>query len=199
MVNPRKRTDVTVDFGGIESGGGRKIPDGEYLMQVLSIEEKESQDGNAYLAWKWKVVDGEYKGATIYDNTSLKPTALWRLKTLLECLGVDVPNGKMGLNLKEYQGKSLLAEVTNETYQGKERPRISSFLRGIPTAKSAAAAKAPVAEDPFVKGAEVKFEYEGANVIAPIVQVEGSKLIVSVTIDGAEEEWELDKSEVVLA
>lgn len=199
MVNPRKRTDVTVDFGGIESGGGRKIPDGEYLMEVISIEEKVSQDDNIYLAWKWKVCDGEYKGATIYDNTSLKPTALWRLKTLLECLGVDVPNGKLGLNLKEYQAKSLLAEVTNETYQGKERPRISSFLRGIPTAKSAAAAKAPVAEDPFVKGAEVKFEYEGANVIAPIVQVEGSKLIVSVTIDGAEEEWELDKSEVVLA
>ena len=197
MVNPRKRTDVTVDFGGIESGGGRKIPDGEYLMEVLSIEEKESQDGNAYLAWKWKVVDGEYKGATIYDNTSLKPTALWRLKTLLECLGVDVPNGKLGLNLKEYQGKSLLAEVTNETYQGKERPRISSFLRGI--VKSTSVASSAAAEDPFVKGANVKFDYDGSHIVAPIVQVEGSKLIVSVTIDGANEEWELDKSEVVIA
>lgn len=198
MVNFRKRTDVTVDFGGIESGGGRKIPDGEYLMEVQSIEEKESQDGNPYLAWKWKVMDGEYKGATIYDNTSLKATALWRLKTLLECLGVDVPNGKFGLNLKEYQGLSLLAEVTNETYQGKERPRISGFLRGIPKTGSATRS-APAAEDPFVKGAKVKFDYEGSQLTAPIVQVEGSKLIVSVTIDGDTEEWELDKSEVVIA
>jgi hypothetical protein len=198
MVNPRKRTDVTVDFGGVEGGGGRKIPDGEYLMEVFSIEEKESQDGNPYLAWKWKVCDGEYKGATIYDNTSLKATALWRLKTLLECLGVDVPNGKMGLNLKEYHGLSLLAEVTNETYQGKERPRISNFLRGIPK-KGAATSSAPAAEDPFVKGAKVKFDYEGDSMTATIVQVEGSKLIVGVTIDGAQEEWELDKNEVVIA
>jgi len=198
MVNPRKRSDITIDFSGVESGGSRKIPDGQYLLSVLGIEEKESQSGDIYLAWKWKVADGEYKGATIYDNTSLKPTALWRLKTLLECLGVDVPGGKLGLNLKEYQGLSLLAEVTNETYQGKERPRISGFLRGIGKSVTASAPSA-VAEDPFKKGVEVKFEYEGANVIAPIVQVDGTKLIVSVTIDGAEEEWELDKSEVVLA
>ena len=58
----KKRADVTVDFTGIESGG-RAVADGNYVLEVISIEEKESSEGNPYLAWKWKVTDdGPYKG-----------------------------------------------------------------------------------------------------------------------------------------
>lgn len=192
MAGPmKKRADISVDFSGVESGGGRAVPDGEYLIEVISIEEKESQEGNIYLAWKWKIVDGPYKGATLYDNTSLKPTALWRLKSLLECLGVDVPSGKLGLNLSEYKGKSLLAEVANETYQGKQKPRISSFLRGI--------AKATPASNGPKKGSAVTFDYEGEQMNGVITAVEGSKVIVQVEIDGAKEEWEMNSSDVTLA
>ena len=47
MAGPKKRADVTIDFSGVESGG-RPVPDGEYLMEVLSVEEKETNDEAAY-------------------------------------------------------------------------------------------------------------------------------------------------------
>lgn len=189
MAGPKKRTDCTVDFSGVESGG-RAVPDGEYLLEVISIEEKESSEGNAYLAWKWKVADGTYKGATIYDNTSLKSTALWRLKTLLECLGVDVTNGKMALNFKEYIGKTCLVQVANETYQGKQKPRIGEFLRSLPTSS------ASTSSNPYKKGVKVSFQYEGNEMEGEVASVEGDNVVVIVEIDGEKEEWEMSSSEL---
>jgi hypothetical protein len=191
MAGPKKRSDVTVDFSGVESGG-RAVPDGEYLIECLSVEEKESQEGNAYLAWKWKVADGAYKGATVYDNTSLKPTALWRLKSLLECLGEEV-DGKFGLNLGSYKGRTTLAVIANETYQGKQKPRITDFLRGIPQTSKSEAASGPK------KGSKVTFEYEGAQMPGVVQGIEGGKVVVLVEVDGSPEEWELEISEVTLA
>ena len=191
MAGPKKRADVTIDFNGVESGG-RSVPDGEYLIEVLSVEEKETNAGDStYLAWKWKVVDGAYKGATIYDNTSLKATALWRLKSLLECLGMEA-SGKLSLNFPELRGKRLLAEVANETYQGKQKPRIAGFLRGIDTAPAAPA-------DGIKVGAQVSFEYEGSQMSAKVTSLDGSKVVVLVEVDGEQEEWELDRSDLTLA
>jgi len=192
MAGPKKRSDCTVDFSGVESGG-RAVPDGEYLLEVVSIEEKVSSEGNAYLAWKWKVADGAYKGASIYDNTSLKSTALWRLKTLLECLGVDVSDGKMSLNFKEYLGKTCLVMVANETYQGKQKPRIGEFLRGLPSAPSSREAGA------YKKGSSVSFGYEGSQMMGKVVSVDGSTVVVEVEVEGELEEWELDSSELTAA
>jgi len=196
MAGPssRKRSDVSVDFSGVESGG-RSVPDGEYLLEVLSIEEKESQEGNAYLAWKWKVADGTYKGVTIYDNTSLKPTALWRLKGLLECLGVDVTDGKMALSFKDYIGMKTMAAIGNETYQGKQKPRIMDFLRdAAPTeSSSSTATKGPK------KGSKVTFDFDGSQMEGTVQGMESGKVVVLVKVDGNEEEWELDPSELTEA
>lgn len=193
MAGPKKRSDVTVDFTGVESGGGRAIPDGEYLLEVVEVTEKESQEGNTYLAWKWKVQDGPYKGAAVYDNTSLKPAALWRLKTLLECLGMEV-GGKLGLNLAELKGKSLLVEVANETYQGKQKPRVTNFLRGVGNGGSAAATSGPATS--LKKGSKVKFDYEGEEMTGKVSSLDGTSVVVAVEVDGADEEWELNLSEI---
>lgn len=189
MAGPARKGGISVDFSGVESGG-RAVPDDDYMATVVSIEEKESAEGNAYLAWKWKIAEGSYKGATVYDNTSLKPTALWRLKTLLECMGVDVANGKMSLNLKEYIGKTIGIRIANETYQGKEKPRISDFLRATDSGASSAASS------PFKKGQAVKFDYEGQGMEGKVTSVEGDKVIVLVDVDGEKEEWELEVSDL---
>ena len=121
MAGPKRRGGIAVDFTGVESGG-KSVPDGDYLLECTSCEDKESDNGT-YLAWKWKVVEGPSKGASVYDNTSLQPQALWRLKTLFECMGIDV-DGKMNINPDAYKGKQVMATIANETYQGKQKPRL---------------------------------------------------------------------------
>jgi len=189
----RKRGGISVDFSGVESGG-RAIPDDDYLLEVVSVEEKEGRDSGAiYLAWKYKVADGVYKGATVYDNTSLSPQALWRLKRLLEAMGIQA-DGKMSLDLNAYKGKRVLATIANEEYNGKQKPRIVEFLFG-----NATESKEVAPASPYKKGSRVSFEYDGEQMSGVVSSVEGNKVIVSVTVDGAPEEWELEASELKVA
>lgn len=186
----RKRGGIAVDFSGVESGG-RAIPDGDYLLEVVSCEEKEGRESGAiYLAWKYKVAEGPYKGATVYDNTSLSPQALWRLKRLLEAMGIQA-DGKMSLDINSFKGKRVLAQIANETYNGKEKPRVVEFLFGTPGENSSSGPS-----NPYKKGSRVTFEYEGSQMTGVVSSVEGNKVIVAVTVDGEAEEWELEASEL---
>ena len=187
----RKRGGIAVDFSGVESGG-RAIPDDDYLLEVVSCEEKEGRESGAlYLSWKYKVAEGTYKGATVYDNTSLSPQALWRLKRLLEAMGIQA-DGKMSLDINSFKGKKVLAQIANETYNGKEKPRVVEFLFGEVPAGGGSSASA----NPFKKGSRVQFQYEGEDMAGVVSSVEGGKVIVAVTIDGEAEEWELEASEL---
>ena len=180
----RKRADVTVDFSGVE-GGGRDLPNGTYTLEIVNVEEKESSEGNPYLAWKWKVANGTYKGTAVWDNTSLQPKALWRLKNLLDCLGVDTTQGKTGINFGELKGMVCAVKIENETYQGKQKPRIADFLREV---VSNDAPSAPSLR----KGTKVNFQSEGDDYTGEILSISGKTAIVKVE----DEEWEIPLNEL---
>jgi hypothetical protein len=183
---------ISVDFSGVESGGGRKVPDGEYLLKVVEVEVKDSQAGNQYLAFKYKVANGPFAGATIWDNVSLKSTALWRLRTLLECFGMNPADGKMDLDLPKMVGKTVFVEVANETYQGKEKPRIANLIAGgQETAKSSA----PSEGSSLKVGGNVKFTNDGETFTGKLLAISGDTCRVEVEGD----EWELELSELSAA
>ena len=128
MARPKSRKGrlITVDFEGVESGA-RAIPDGNYLAEITEIKETESKSsGEPMLALKWKVTSKTSKGATVFDNISLQPQALWRLKGLMEALGQEVPDSSMEIDLEELEGQSACIEITNEVYEGKDRPRVTA-------------------------------------------------------------------------
>jgi hypothetical protein len=120
-----KRTrSISVDFEGVESGGFN-LADGTYVAEIASAEEKESSEGNPMLLIKWKV---KGKNVTLFDNISLLPQALWRLKTMLEAIDIEVPDSAMDVDLDDLESQSCKLEVTNETYEGKERPKVTNYL-----------------------------------------------------------------------
>lgn len=121
-----KRRIVTVDMEGVESGG-QIVDDGVYTAVIHEVEEKESSSGNPMLVIKWKITSKKSKGALLWDNVSLTPQALWRLKGLLEALGEDVPDSSLDLDIDDLSGKECRVEIANEKYEGKDRPRISGY------------------------------------------------------------------------
>lgn len=125
MPKKTKRRIVTVDMSGVESGG-KAVPDGVYAVVVHEISEEEGDKG-PYLKWVFKITDGPASSALLYDNLSLSPKALWKLKGLLETLGVEVPDSSMELDLEEYIGMEMTVTIANEEYQGKDRPKISQY------------------------------------------------------------------------
>lgn len=123
-----KKGGTTVNFAGVESGG-RTCPDGEYTAEIMSAEIEESSAGNPMIVAKWKVTVGKFKGTTLFDNISLVPQALWKLKTLLEALGIepeeeDKDASEYAEALLEQSGTII---VTNETYEGVQRPKVTGY------------------------------------------------------------------------
>ena len=117
---------VNLNMKDVSVGG--VIPEGEYIVTVDEVSVEESQQGNQYLKWVFKVIDGPQKNSKIYHNTSLLPQALFNLKNLLIALGVPVPDKAFQLNLDECEGCNCGVTVTHETYDGKKRSRVTDVF-----------------------------------------------------------------------
>lgn len=117
---------VNLNMKDVSVGG--VIPEGEYIVTVDEVSVEESQQGNQYLKWVFKVIDGPQKNSKIYHNTSLLPQSLFSLKNLLIALGVPVPDKAFQLNLDECEGCNCGVTVTHETYDGKKRSRVTDVF-----------------------------------------------------------------------
>lgn len=117
---------VNLNMKDVSVGG--VIPEGEYIVTVDEVSVEESQQGNQYLKWVFKVLDGKQKGSKIYHNTSLLPQSLFNLKNLLIALGVPVPDKAFQLNLDECEGCNCGVTIDHETYDGKKRPRVTDVF-----------------------------------------------------------------------
>lgn len=206
MPKKTKRRTVSVDMTGVEAGG-KAVPDGVYAVEVAEVTQEEGDKAD-YLKWKFRITDGSCKGAVVYDNTSLSPAALWRLKGLLECLGVDVPDSSMELDLDEYVGMEMTITVANEEFQGKDRPKVAQY-GGEVDESSGKGAKSSGAEssdssgrkktaskkndddddaDRPKAGDRVSFEDQGKTYKGKIKSIEDDMATV---LDDSKDEWDI--------
>lgn len=113
---------IKVDMTGVESFN--KASEGQHVVRIISIDEKESQGGNDMLQACFEVAKGADKGSRVYENYPLTDTALWKLKGLLQAIGMKA-EGKISLDLDKLIGKMLIIEVIHEEYNGQTRARVS--------------------------------------------------------------------------
>src|SRR5690349_16462675 len=128
MVKKSSKNSIKVDFTGVETGGF-EIPDGPYVLAVTSVTQKKgAETGQPYLAWEYKIHEGPYKGRKVWDNTSLQPQALWKLRSVMESMGMDIEDGEFELDLGDFESMTVGAEIANEKYQGKDKPLIVGYM-----------------------------------------------------------------------
>lgn len=123
----RNNKSVNVDLSGVETNR-KAIPEGEYTVVVNSAEMTESQSGNPMIKFEFEVTEGKNKGAKLYENCSLQPNALFKLKSLLIGLGFSIPKKAFDLDLNELVGLTCDVEVGHEKYEGKTRARILTYI-----------------------------------------------------------------------
>lgn len=115
-----------VDFSGVES---YNIPgEGKKHVRIMKVEEATSQGGNDVLKFTFEVVKGEDKGCRIIESFSLAENALWKLKSLLQALGMKCDK-KVTLDLDKLEGKELVIEVKHEEYNGTTRAKSNTFFK----------------------------------------------------------------------
>ncbi len=111
----KKATTVKVDFKGVE-GKRSTLPDDDYLVEVTEVELKEGSKAE-YFEITMEVQSGPHKGSKIWDRASTSPNALWRLRSLLEVMGIEVPDGPLELDPDDLVGTSFIAVTAQEGYK----------------------------------------------------------------------------------
>lgn len=136
----------TINFADVETVSA--IPAGRYPVIVEKVTLKPTAAGDShYLLWSLQLTDGEFVGRKLSMITSLKPNALWKLKSVLTALGQPTTtiefnvDESSGLVLSpELTGLSALAIVRIEVYENQERSRVDDLL---PVADAATGVTSP--------------------------------------------------------
>lgn len=123
---------MKLDFTGVESF--QRAAEGSHLCKIVSADEKTSQGGNEMIVVAFEVIKGESKSARVYENYPLIDTALWKLKGMLQAIGMKA-DGKVALDLDKLIGKTCIVTVKHEEYEGKTRARVDEVSK-VPVADS---------------------------------------------------------------
>lgn len=113
---------LKLDLTGVESY--TKASEGIHTCKIASIELTTSQGGDDMLKVTYEVIKGADKGCKVFDNIVLTEKALWKLKALLQALGMKC-DGKIALDLDKLEGKVLDVTVVHEEYNGQMRAKVA--------------------------------------------------------------------------
>ena len=126
MAKKAKKNVVSINWDEEEGGKFLKNP-GEYIVRVTSAETDEDDEGKQFITWGLEVSEGKSKGATISTRTYLTPKALWKLRELLGCMGIEVQNDSIQeLDLDEIieSAEKFVIEVE----EGNENPNGGYYM-----------------------------------------------------------------------
>ena len=123
----REGSSVNLDLSGVEVSR-KAIPEGTYAVVVNKAELTKSREGNNMIKMEFEVTEGPHKGAKLFENCSLQPQALFKLKSVMLALVMSIPDGSFDLDTNDLVGLNCEVEVGHETYEGKKRARILEYI-----------------------------------------------------------------------
>ena len=110
---------IKLDFSDVDTGRFGVLPNGLYGATIAKItQEKGKSSGKPYLAFVLKLHPDEDRGAKkgqqVYDNYSLQPKALWKLKQLLVRLGwsKEELEDEIDFDPSDLIGREVVVELT---------------------------------------------------------------------------------------
>lgn len=120
----KKSMVKTFDFTGVEAY--KQVPEGRYTAKIKDVEEKVFSSGNDGFVVQFEVLTGQGKGGVVFENYPILDTSLWKIKLLLESLGLDASK-KIKLDLMKLIGKKLIIEVILEETGDKTYSRVDKM------------------------------------------------------------------------
>ena len=126
---------MKINFQDAEEGTGgfEPIPVGVYNATVFNIETKEGAESKKpYLNWTFQVQDERFANRRVWLMTSLQPNSLWRLKEVLEALGLEGDMSKQfELDIPALLGTECKIQVVHEEYQWKTSDKVSKVMPSV--------------------------------------------------------------------
>lgn len=121
---------IKLDFTDVSDGFTKVNKIGTYLFKIAKVEAKRgATSGKPYLTWELEVLQGEFKGAKMWYNTSLQKQSLFSLRDLLTAAGITVPKSVVSIDLDTVIGKVVSGKVIQETYKGEEKFTVKEVFK----------------------------------------------------------------------
>jgi hypothetical protein len=132
---------ATVNWAEMDEAAEEAIkpaPAGTYTIELKSAQDAESTDKKPQVRFNFKIVDGPYKGKTVFHTITFndeKPNTIVMAREFLATLGFK--------NLKEWGstdpkqrlemvvGRRIEAEVQVNEWKGRQSNRVGRVLRGL--------------------------------------------------------------------
>lgn len=124
---------------GVEEGTGFRLPpEGDYMVEIVEVGEKNTKNGDPMAMLTLEIKTGEYKGCKIWDNiviplpSSPSIAIMGRTKHFLHCIGEQY-NGEFEYDTERWKLKKVNVTVKQEIqeqgkYAGKHRCVIADYI-----------------------------------------------------------------------
>lgn len=126
---------VSVDFEGVEGGGGSShVPEGDYGLKISKVIKKKAESsGMDCLYFDLKIFKGNAKGIgkPIRHTCSLQKQSLWNLRNLLEAAGKEVPARALKIDLDKLTNLELGATLVDDQFERDGKIRVKSVIAGF--------------------------------------------------------------------
>lgn len=107
----------TLDFSSVEN---TVLEEGMYELDITNVEEKVSRTGKDMILVTFK---HQETGTAIWENYVLQENCLWKLKELLDAVGIDT-EGTVDIDFNDLIGQTVTGKVIQEEYNGSMKNRI---------------------------------------------------------------------------
>lgn len=117
-----------VDLTGVNTGF--VIPDGEYIVVLVDVEQGVSKADNPQYIWTFEVVDHpQHNGWELKVFTALTPAAMWKVAETVEALGIGATGQTIRFNRSDVVGRRCRAYVQEQEYNDQVRSQITKLSR----------------------------------------------------------------------
>lgn len=123
---PAGADNFEVDLTNVESGFS--IPDGNYKVKCIDIEQSVSKGGNPMFVWTFEVSEGANKGFQSKVFTAITPAAMWKVAETVQALGVGQTGSVVKFKRTDVLNKECGALIEKTEYNGQERSQISKVM-----------------------------------------------------------------------
>lgn len=119
--------DFEVDLSNVETNT-YTIPDGNYKVKCIEVEQSVSKGGNPMFVWTFEVSEGEYKGFQSKVFTAITPAAMWKVAETVIALGIGQTGETVKFKRTDVVGKECGAIFEETEYNGKTNSQISKVI-----------------------------------------------------------------------
>lgn len=123
---PASPDNFEVDLSDVQDNF--TIPDGNYRMKCMNVEQGVSKAGNPQFVWTFQISEGQYTGREFKSFTAITPAAMWKVAETVEALGIGQTGSVVKFKRTDVVGKECGAIIEQDTYNGNTRSQISKVI-----------------------------------------------------------------------